>query len=54
VLQIRDVIPDPKTARKERGEKFFLTYLICSHKYHEIENYFVFELVKYEKIYKQL
>jgi hypothetical protein len=31
-------IPDPKTATKERDEKF--------HKFHKIENYFSFELQK--------
>jgi hypothetical protein len=40
-------IPDPKTATKERGEKicFFHTFL-CSHKFHKIENYFIFEVLK--------
>jgi hypothetical protein len=41
-------IPDPKTLKKERGETFF-----CSHKYHKIENYFIFELVK-KKIWENL
>jgi hypothetical protein len=26
----------------------FLSYLFCSHKYHKIENYFIFELVQKE------
>jgi hypothetical protein len=39
-------IPDPKTATKERGEKFCLSYLVCSHKFHKTENYFEFELLK--------
>jgi hypothetical protein len=59
VLRIRDVypgswilifhpsrIPDPKTSRKERGEKKILSYLFCSHKFHKIENYFIIEMVK--------
>ncbi len=41
-------IPDPKTATKERGEKFFFViwYLLCSHKFHKIENYFSFKGLK--------
>ncbi len=40
-------IPDPKTATKERGEKkFFCHTFICSHKFHKIENYFSFEVMK--------
>ncbi len=35
-------IPDPKTATKERGEKNLLSNLFCSHKFHNIENYFIF------------
>jgi hypothetical protein len=37
-------IPD-LTTKKMRGEKF-LSYLFCSHKYHKIENYFIFKRVK--------
>ncbi len=36
-------IPDPKTATKERGGKKFLS---CSHKFHKIEHYFSFEVLK--------
>jgi hypothetical protein len=40
-------IPDPKTSTKERGEeKKLLSYLFCSHKFHKIENYFIFEMLK--------
>jgi hypothetical protein len=40
-------IPDPKTATKERGEKKWLSYyLFCSHKFHKIENYLIFEMLK--------
>jgi hypothetical protein len=39
-------IPDPKTATKERGEKNCCHTLFCSHKFHIIENYYVFELLK--------
>jgi hypothetical protein len=35
-------ISDPKIATKERDEKFFLTYLFFGHKFHKIENYFIF------------
>jgi hypothetical protein len=35
-------IPDPKTSTKERGEKNFF----CSHKFHKIVNYFIFEMLK--------
>jgi hypothetical protein len=60
VLRIRDVYPgfqilifthpgsrisDPKTATKERGEKKNFLYLFCSHKFHKIENYFIFEML---------
>ncbi len=45
-------IPDPKTATKERGEKIF-PYLFCCHKYHKIENYYIFELAK-KKIWANL
>jgi hypothetical protein len=59
VLRIRDVyplsrililypsrIPDPKTSTKERGEKKIVVIPICSHKFHKIENYFIFEMLK--------
>jgi hypothetical protein len=41
-------IPDPKTATKERGEKFFfvIPFYVRSHKFHKIENYFSFEVLK--------
>jgi hypothetical protein len=39
-------IPDPKTATKERGEKFFCHTFLCSHKFHKIVNYFSFEVLK--------
>jgi hypothetical protein len=60
VLRIRDVYPgsrilifthpgsrisDPKTATKERDEKNLL-YFFCSHKFHKIEYYFIFEMMK--------
>jgi len=38
-------IPDLKKQQK-RGVKKMLSYLFCSHKYHKIENHFIFELVK--------
>jgi hypothetical protein len=42
-------IPDPKTATKERGGKKFMisngTFL-CSHKFHKIEDYFSFDVLK--------
>jgi hypothetical protein len=46
-------IPDPKTATKERAEKYLQFYLFCSHKNHKIENYINFELVK-KKIWVNL
>jgi hypothetical protein len=62
VLRIRDVypgprilifthpgsqIPDPKTAKKERGKKFFCHTCFCgAHKFHKMLNYFIFELLK--------
>jgi hypothetical protein len=39
-------IPDQKTATKERGEEELVVAFFYSHKYHKIENYFTFELVK--------
>ncbi len=36
-------ILDPKKPTKERGEKKFL---FCSHKFHKIDNYFSFEMLK--------
>jgi hypothetical protein len=50
VLRIRDVypgsrIPDPKTATKERREKISCN-IFCSHKFHKIVNYFIFEMPK--------
>jgi hypothetical protein len=40
-------IPDPKTATKERGEKTICSHnFLCSHKFHKIQNYFSFEVLK--------
>ncbi len=39
-------IPDPKTVTKERGKKNLLSYFFCSHKFHKIEYYVIFEMVK--------
>jgi hypothetical protein len=33
-------------ASKEMGEKKLLSYLSCSHKFHKIENYNIFEMLK--------
>jgi hypothetical protein len=60
VLRIRDVYPgsripdfgsrtpDSKTATEEKVEKNVLSYFFVyrNHKYHNIEHYFIFELVK--------
>jgi hypothetical protein len=62
VLRIRDVYPgsrilifthpgsrisDPKTATKERGEEKICCHtFLYSHKFHKIENYFSFEVLK--------
>jgi hypothetical protein len=71
VLRIRDVypgsrilifthpgsrIPDPKTATKERGKKNLLSFLFCSHKFHKIDHYFSFEMLKkkFGSIFKEL
>jgi hypothetical protein len=41
------LIPDPKTAIKERGEKKLVFHtFFCSHKFHKIENYFIFGMLK--------
>jgi hypothetical protein len=39
-------IPDPKTVTKERGEKKFVIILFLSHKFHKIEYYVIFEMLK--------
>jgi hypothetical protein len=39
-------IPDPKTSTKERGEKKFFVIHFCSHKFHKLENYSIFEMLK--------
>ncbi len=40
-------ILDPKTGTKERGEKkIFCHNFFCSHKFHKIVNYFIFEMPK--------
>jgi hypothetical protein len=46
-------ISDPKTATKERVENVSLFW---SHKFHKIENYFVFGILKkkFEAIFKEL
>jgi hypothetical protein len=48
-------IPDPKTGTKERGEKKLFLYLLCSHKFHKIVNYFIFDMLKkkFEPIFKE-
>jgi hypothetical protein len=38
-------IPD-LTTKKEEGGKSFCPTFFCSHKYHKIENYFIFKRVK--------
>jgi hypothetical protein len=32
--------------QQKRGEKNLLSYLFCSHKFHIIENYIIFEMLK--------
>ncbi len=39
-------IPDPKTATKERSEKKIVHIFFCSHKFHKIDNFFIFEMLK--------
>ncbi len=41
-------IPDlgSKNSNKREGGKHLLSYLFCCHKYHKIETYSIFELVK--------
>jgi hypothetical protein len=39
-------IPDPNTATKDRGEKYFLSNHFCSHKFHKTEYYFIFDMLK--------
>jgi hypothetical protein len=46
-------IPDPKTVTKERGEKKMLSYFFCSHKFHKIEYYVIFEVFT-QKLFNML
>jgi hypothetical protein len=59
VLRIRDVYPGSrilifthpgsriqKQQQKRGVKKKVLSYLFCSHKFHKIENYFIFEMYK--------
>jgi hypothetical protein len=53
VLRIRDVypgsrisVPGSKTATKEKGEKKCCQIFFCSHNYHKIEIFFIFEMLK--------
>jgi hypothetical protein len=39
-------ISDPKTATKDRDEKFFCQTIFCSHKFHKTEYYFIFDMLK--------
>jgi hypothetical protein len=39
-------IPDPKTATKERGEKFFYVIPVLYSQFHKNNNYFSFEVLK--------
>jgi hypothetical protein len=40
-------IPDPKIATKEKGgKKIYVLPFFCSHKYHKIKSYFIFEQLK--------
>jgi hypothetical protein len=39
-------IQDPKTATKERGNKFFYHNFLCSHKFYKIAHYFSFDVKK--------
>jgi hypothetical protein len=42
---LRILLPDPKTATKDRGEKKIVVPLpfFCSLKFHKIQYYFIFE-----------
>ena len=43
-------IPDPKTAKKRGVKKMCCHNLISSHKFHNIENYFLYEMLKKKKL----
>jgi hypothetical protein len=43
-------IPDTTTSIKEKGEKICCPTFFCSPKYHKIENYFIFKLVKMKNL----
>jgi hypothetical protein len=49
VLRIRAVYPESRIQKQQqkRGVKTnLLSYLFCSHEFHKIENYFIFEMLK--------
>jgi hypothetical protein len=46
IEDLRSRIPDPKTAIKESGKKISCHTFFCSHKFHKIENYFIFGMLK--------
>jgi hypothetical protein len=56
VLRIRDVypgsrililpIPDPKKKKKRGVKNISCLTIFCSHKFHKIENYLIFEMLK--------
>jgi hypothetical protein len=47
IPDLRSQIPDPITATNERSEKKFVVHtFFCSHKFHKIQNYLIFEMIK--------
>jgi hypothetical protein len=49
-------IPDPAAKRKEEGKKFVFLPFFCSHKFHKIPNYLIFEQIqkKFEPFNEEL
>jgi hypothetical protein len=48
VLQIRDVYPGSRIQKQQQKRgvgKNLLSYFFCSHKFHKIKYYFIFELL---------
>jgi hypothetical protein len=57
ILDPGSLIPDPKTATKDRGEKkFFCETIFCSHKFHKTQYNFIFDMLrkKFGPIFQEL
>jgi hypothetical protein len=55
-LPISDLVSRIQKPQQKKGEKNLLSYLFCSHKFHKIEKYFIFEMLKkkFGPVFKEL